>query len=259
MKILIVEDEPLAAEKLEEMLKAYDATIAILTVCSSIESAVRWLKTNPAPDLGLFDIQLGDGNSFNIFDQVSILFPVIFTTAFDQFALKAFKVNSVDYLLKPIEEKDLSAAIEKYKQLHFPKGKEENILSAIDSVAKMMRQEKKYRDRFVIAVGERLKMINSADVVCFYSEEKSTFLLTSGGRSYPLDQSLNQLEEEIDPKLFFRTSRREIVNINHIKDIVTYGGTRLKIYIPEVDGGKELIVSRERIKSFRNWLSDPTE
>ncbi|MDA3892841.1 MAG: LytTR family DNA-binding domain-containing protein [Salinivirgaceae bacterium] len=259
MKILIVEDEPLAAEKLEAMLYTYDATIVILAVCSSVESAVRWLKANSAPDLGLFDIQLGDGNSFEIFEKVSILFPVIFTTAFDQFALKAFKVNSVDYLLKPIEEKDLSAAMEKYTQLHFPAGKEENIFSAIDSVAKMMHQEKKYRDRFVIAVGERLKMINSADIVCFYSEDKSTFLLTSGGRCYPLDQSLNQLEEEINPKLFFRTNRSEIVNIQHISDIVTYGGTRLKISIPTKNGGKELIVSRERTKSFRNWLSDPTE
>lgn len=256
MKILIIEDEPLAAEKLATMLINYSAEITVSAVCSSVASAVRWLDSNPSPDLGFFDIQLGDGNSFEVFEKTRVPFPVIFTTAFDQFALKAFKVNSVDYLLKPIEEDDLIAAMEKYKQLHFPEEKEMHILSAIEAVANMMGTEKKYRERFVISVGERLKIVNTEDIACFFSEEKSTFLLNSGGRTFHLDQSLNHLEDEIDPQLFFRISRKEIVSIKYIRDIVTYRGNRLKITIYTDSGAKELIVSRERIKAFRSWLSD---
>ncbi len=256
MKILIIEDEPLAAEKLEKMLMDYDPSVNVLATCSSVKSAVRWLNSNPSPDLGFFDIQLGDGNSFEIFKRKRVPFPVIFTTAFDQFALKAFKVNSVDYLLKPIEENDLFAAIEKYKQLHFPEEKEESILSAIKTLANMMSTEKKYRDRFVISIGERLKIVNTEHIACFISEEKSTFLITFGGRAFPLDQSLNQLEDEIDPKLFFRSSRKDIVSIKFIRDIVTYRGNRLKITIHTDTGDKEFIVSRERIKSLKSWLSD---
>ncbi len=257
MKVLIIEDEPLAAEKLSQMLKQYDSAISVLAQCSSIESAVKWLHSNPAPDLGFFDIQLGDGVSFEIFEKATINFPVIFTTAYDQFAIKAFKVNSVDYLLKPIEEAELTWALKKYKELYSSASDTKNIQSVIASVAQLMEPEKKYRDRFVISVGQHLKVIPVSEIVCFYSEEKSTFIMNSEGRSLHLDQSLNQIEDTIDPKLFFRTSRKDIINLNHIHDIISYGKNRLKISTTTT--GKTtmtIVVSREKVKSFKEWLEN---
>ncbi len=255
INVLIIEDEPLAAEKLEQMLNHQHYDVHVLSVCNSVVQTVKWLNSNPHPDLAFFDIQLGDGISFDIFDQVAIRFPVIFTTAYDNFAVKAFKVNSVDYLLKPVDEDELQSAINKYEQLHQPVINSTGIYNAIQSTAKMIIDGKKYKDRFVVNAGEHIRVIKTCDIACFYSEEKSTFLLTGKGKHYSVDHSLNQLEDEINPSFFFRTSRKEVVNLENISDIVNYG-SRCKIIVKTDKDTKELIVSRERMKSFKKWLAE---
>lgn len=254
MNVLIVEDEPLAAEKLINMLKAYDKNISVKNVCSSVASAVKWLDVNDKPDLGFFDIQLGDGTSFDIFEEIPIKFPVIFTTAYDRFAIKAFKVNSVDYLLKPFEDADLIAAMDKFQNIHLSQASHMDVNKTVESVISALRPEKKFRERFVITVGQHLRVVYTADIVCVYSEDKSTFILNNEGRTFYLYQSLNQVEEELDPQMFFRTSRKEIINIKFMGDIVNYGRNRLKI-TSEISGEKrEIVVSKERVKYFREWL-----
>ncbi|WP_462317356.1 LytR/AlgR family response regulator transcription factor [Marinilabilia sp.] len=255
MKVLIVEDEPLAAERLEKILKSLRLPVEVVGVCSSVASAVEWIETSSTPDLGFFDIQLGDGTSFEIYDQTQITFPVIFTTAFDNFAIKAFKVNSVDYLLKPVEEEDLHKAITKYEQYHQPVPDAYKLQQAVKTAAHMFSEKQKYKERIVVNVGEHIRVVQTSEIACFYSEDKTTFLLTSHGRNFYLDQSLNQLEEQVNPSAFFRTSRKEIVNLNYITDIVNYGRSQLKVTIKTGGDSKNIIVSRERVKPFRNWLA----
>ncbi|PWE00102.1 LytR/AlgR family response regulator transcription factor [Marinilabilia rubra] len=256
MKVLIVEDEPLAAERLEKILNSLNHRIEVKGVCSSLASTLEWLKNNPSPDLGFFDIQLGDGTSFEIFDQVKVSFPVIFTTAYDQFAIKAFKVNSVDYLLKPLEQEDLQRAIAKYEQYHHPELNTLEIQKAVRTTAEMFSENLNYKERFIVNVGEHIRIVKTSDIACFYSEDKTTFLLTGHGRNYYLDQSLNQLENHLNPSCFFRTSRKEIINLDFVSDIVNYGRSRLKVKLNTGDASKEVIVSRDRIKSFRSWLAE---
>jgi DNA-binding LytR/AlgR family response regulator len=256
MQILIIEDEPLAAEKLIEMLKKEDASIEVMAVCNSVASAIEWLNFNHIPELGFFDIQLGDGTSFEIFNQANVPFPVIFITAFDHFAIKAFKVNSVDYLLKPVEKEDLKNALDKYQKIHQSVPGASELHNAVQTAARMISESKKYKGRFVVSFGEHIRVVRTSDIVCFYSEEKTTFLLTGEGKNYYLDQSLNQLETEINPSLFFRTSRKEIVNLNYVSDIVNYSRSRLKVKLKSGHLEKELIVSRDRIKAFKKWLTE---
>ena len=255
MRVLIVEDEPLAAERLDHMLKSVNHAIGVVGICSSVETAISWLESHQAPDLGFFDIQLGDGTSFDLFDKVRVTFPVVFTTAYDHFAIKAFKVNSVDYLLKPLEEEDLRNAIAKFEKFYQPGFNTIDLQNAVKTTAQMLVNNHKFKERFVVNVGEHIRVVKSADIACFYSEDKTTFLLTGHGRNYYLDLSLNQLEDQINPSVFFRTSRKEIVNLEYVSDIVNYGRSRLKVIINSGDTKKEVIVSRDRIKDFRNWLA----
>lgn len=256
MKILIVEDEPLAAEKMEQMLYSHKHSFEVLAVCNSVGSAIKWINSNPAPDLGFFDIQLGDGTSFDIFDSASVTFPVIFTTAYDHYAIKAFKVNSVDYLLKPIDQDELEQAILKFEKLHRSILNSFDFKNAIQTTAKMISDRQNYKERFTVNVGEHIRLVKVIDIACFYSQEKATFLLTREGKDYCIDESLNQLESAVDPSLFFRTSRKEMVNIEYISDIINYGRSRAKITIKTPKGQKDLIISRERMKSFRKWLNE---
>lgn len=253
MRILIVEDEPLASERLENMLKTLNPSVEVMGICNSVESAIQLLEGNESPDIGFFDIQLGDGSSFDIFERRKIDFPVVFTTAYDHYAIKAFKVNSIDYLLKPLEEDDLKLAIEKFEQYHKPNYTRE-LQNAVKTTAKMLVASQTYKERFIVNVGEHIRVVKTSRIVCFFSEEKTTFLLTDEGRRYYLDDSLNDLEEKIHPAFFFRTSRKEIVNINYISDIINYGRGRLKVKLAFSNGHTEIIVSRDRMRSFRNWL-----
>ena len=245
MKVLIIEDEKPAARRLDRMLEKQKVEVS--TMLHSVAESIQWFQANEHPDLIFLDIQLSDGLSFEIFKSA-----VIFTTAYDQYALEAFKLNSIDYLLKPIDEDDLIAAIEKYKLF---KPQQENAMISFADVKKLLvkETEKKYKTRFTIKIGQHLKMIAVEDIECFYSENKSTYLSKNDGRSYLLDLSLEQLEEELEPKHFFRISRKFFININAVKDIVSYTNSRLKIQLNKYQE-QELIVSRERVKEFRIWL-----
>jgi len=250
MKVLIIEDEKPAARRLNRMLEKQQVDVS--TMLHSVAEAKQWFLTNKHPDLIFLDIQLSDGLSFEIFEEIEIKSAVIFTTAYDQYALEAFKLNSIDYLLKPIDEDDLIAAIEKYKSF---KPQQENTMISFADVKRLLvsEAENKYKTRFTIKIGQHLKMVSVEDIECFYSENKSTYLSTTDRRSYLLDITLEQLEEQLDPKHFFRISRKFFININAVKDIVAYTNSRLKIQLNKYNE-QELIVSRERVKEFKIWL-----
>lgn len=247
---IIAEDEKPTAEKLKKMISAISPELIHLATFDSVSSTVKWLKANKHPDLAFFDIQLADGLSFEIFEQVEIEFPVIFTTAFNEYAIKAFKVNGIDYLLKPIDEKELAAAIKKFKKDFDQKPQVLNT----DSIAKALSMlSNTYKTRFVVKVGEHIRMIPVEEVAYFFSSEKSTFIRTSAGRDYGIDQSLDQLSEIINPNNFFRVSRKHIVSLSSIIDIISYSGSRLKLKL-SVQTDEDIIVSREKVAEFKEWL-----
>lgn len=247
MRVVIIEDEQLAAEKLEAQIREMDPDMEIVAVLESVEEAVNWLAEKPSPDLIFMDIQLEDGISFEIFDAVEINVPVIFTTAFDEYAIRAFKVNSVDYLLKPISDEELKAALKKYKSRY--QGE-----AITNQVARVMEQiARKYKTRFFIKVGTRFQTVRVSEICCFFVEERNTFLRTSAGKAYDLDQSLEQLQTMIDPEQFFRINRNYIVNINCINEVVAYSTNRLKIGLSS-GFDDALVVSRDRVSEFKQWM-----
>lgn len=248
MKSLIIEDEKVAAERLSGLIRKYDPTIEILGIIQSVEHAVKWFNSNPSPDLIFMDIQLADGLSFEIFEQTIVKTPVIFTTAYDEYALKAFKVNSIDYLLKPIDDSELKDAINKFKE----KAITETIPSQVfDTILHSLT--KKYKNKFVIKVGEHIKVFSIDEVQCFYSMEKYSFLQTNQGRDYAINYSLDQLEELVDPDRFFRINRKYIVSGAEIADIVSYSNSRLRLKL-NTNTADDLIVSREKVQDFKQWL-----
>ena len=253
MRILIVEDEHLAVKRLSQMITRLYPDSDICGVCDSVDSTIDWLKHHPHPDFAFFDIQLGDGLSFEIFEQTNINFPIIFTTAYDQYALKAFKVNSLDYLLKPIEEPELRFAIDK-----FQKQKKSDLSLVKDAIihAQQLLEQQNYKTRFLIKVGEHLRMIDTSNISFFYSEDKSTYLRTFQGNCYALDQSLDQYEIQLNPSKFHRISRKFIVSSAAISDIISYSNSRLKLKLTGMDNSDEIVVSRERVKVFKSWLEN---
>ena len=250
MNCLIVEDEKVAAERLVGLIKKYDPSIDVTEIVQSVRLAVQWLNTHQAPDLIFMDIQLADGLSFEIFEQTIVKTPVIFTTAYDEYALKAFKVNSIDYLLKPIDPDELKNAIEKFKESNSPK---EIPAQVFDSI--MHSLTKKYKNKFVMNVGEHIKVFTTEDIQCFYSIEKCTFLQNNPGRDYGVNYSLDQLEDLLDPAQFFRINRKFIVSLSAISDIISYSNSRLKVKLHSNESN-DLIVSREKVQDFRKWLEN---
>lgn len=250
MNVLIIEDEKPAARLLQRKLQKLG--IEAGTMLHSVEESIEWFSNNPHPELIFLDIQLSDGLSFEIFDTIAIDSAVIFTTAYDEYALRAFKLNSIDYLLKPIDEDDLEVAVNKYQQRQ---PQVQNVSLDFDQIKRMLTNplEKSYKKRFTIKMGQHLKMINIEDAECFYSENKGTYIHTTDGRNYLLECTLEQLETEIDPAQFFRVSRKFIVSIKAIKDIVVYTNSRLKVVLPSYKDD-EVIVSRERVNDFKEWL-----
>lgn len=248
MKVVIVEDERLAAEKLAGLLVQTEPEIQIVKVLESVEESVNWFATHDAPDLVFMDIQLEDGISFEIFEAIKITAPVIFTTAFDQYAIRAFKVNSVDYLLKPISKDELNAAFSKFKALHLG----EDLLE--EKVSRVIEQlTRRYKSRFLIRVGTRFQSVPVSKICSFFVEERCTFLQTREGKRYDLDYSLDQLKTMIDPEQFFRVSRNFLVNINCIEEIISYSVTRLKLKLENCpDEG--VIVSRDKVSEFKRWM-----
>ena len=250
MNIIIIEDEKPAARRLNRLLADLDMEVS--TMLHSVEESVNWFQNNPHPDLIFLDIQLSDGLSFEIFEQVEVKSAIIFTTAYDEYALQAFKLNSIDYLLKPIDDEDLEKAVKKYQNFKVEK---QQISIDFNDIKKLLVNpvEREYKKRFTVRVGQHIKIINADDIECFYSENKGTYAATIDGRNYLLDMTLENLESELEPKKFFRVSRKFYVNINHIKDIVSYTNSRLKIVLNKYNEA-EIIVSREKVKDFKLWL-----
>jgi DNA-binding LytR/AlgR family response regulator len=248
MNCLIVEDEKVAAERLVGLIKKYDPSIDITEIVQSVKNAVQWLNIHQAPDLIFMDIQLADGLSFEIFEQTLVKTPVIFTTAYDEYALKAFKVNSIDYLLKPVDQNELKNAIDKFKENNTSK---EIPAQVFDSILHSLT--KKYKNKFVIKVGEHIKVFTIDDVQCFYSMEKYTFLQNNSGRDYAIDYTLDQLEDLLDPSRFFRINRKFIVSSSAVLDIISFSNSRLQVRLI-TNKSDDLIVSREKVQDFKKWL-----
>ncbi|MFT6095626.1 MAG: DNA-binding LytR/AlgR family response regulator [Nonlabens sp.] len=254
MKTIIIEDEKPSARRLNRMLEVLNITPDLML--HSVHESVEYLLNNPAPDLIFLDIQLSDGLSFEIFDQVEIKSAIIFTTAYDEYALQAFKLNSIDYLLKPIDEEELMAAVDQFR-LRFRQSQNSNKAAIInfEEIAKLLGNpiERNYKKRYTARVGEHLKLFHTDDVQLFYSENKGTYLSIENGRNYLIDTKLESLLEELDPEQFFRISRQAIIHIKAIDDMISYTNSRIQI---KINSFKEfdLIVSRERVKEFRAWL-----
>lgn len=251
MNCIIIEDERPAAERLKKMVEQHDRTITVVALIDTIASSVAYLNSNPHPDFMLMDIQLGDGISFEILERTSVACPIIFTTAFNEYAIKAFKVNSIDYLLKPIDKDELSAALDKMKS-HL--SHQQTSMLSTDAIARTMQMlTKTYKERFVIRVGEKLVMLPVDGIAAFASIEKCSYAFTCEGKMVAIDYTLDQIEGLIDPSLFFRVSRKHIVSINSITNVALYSNTRYKV---EVKGVKdeEIVVSREKCSRFKEWL-----
>jgi len=256
MQTIIIEDEKPAARRLKRMLEKLNLQVNV--TLHSVEESLEWFSKNEQPDLIFLDIQLNDGLSFEIFETIHIQSAIIFTTAYDEYALQAFKLNSIDYLLKPIDEDELKTAVEKYKNLKQKFGTDimqSSLQINFEDIKKLLVNplEREYKKRFTVKVGHHLKMIPIDEIECFYSENKGTYLFTTDGRNYLLDQSLEQLENELAPQDFFRVNRKFFINIKTIKDIISYSNSRLKVILKSYKED-EIIVARERVKDFKDWL-----
>ena len=219
----------------------------------SVEESIAWFSKNKHPDLIFLDIQLSDGLSFEIFEKIEIKSAVIFTTAFNEYALKAFKLNSIDYLLKPIDEEELETAILKFKtNLSHP---ETSIQFDFDQIKKMLQNpfDKNYKTRFTVKIGQHLKVITIEEIECFFSENKGTYIHTLDNRNYLIDGTLEQLETDLDAKNFFRVSRKFIIPLKSIKEIILYSNSRLKVILPTYKDD-EVVVAREKVQEFKTWI-----
>lgn len=250
MDVIIIEDEKPAARLLQR--KVEKLGLQVNQMLHSVEESIHWFNANAHPDLIFLDIQLSDGLSFEIFETIDIKSAVIFTTAYDEYALRAFKLNSIDYLLKPIDEDDLETAVNKFKARNISAP---NLSLDFEMIKKMLvnPMDRNYKKRFTIKMGQQLKMINIEEVECFYSENKGTYLHTFDNRDYLLDNTLEQLETELDPKDFYRVSRKFIIPMKGIKEIQLHSNSRLKVILPTYNDD-EVIVARERVNDFKDWL-----
>lgn len=251
MNVLIVEDEEQAAKKMRRMLKDLLPEAFIHGAIESVEDAVEWIRDNPSPDLIFMDIHLADGLSFEIFTRTEVRSPVIFTTAYDQYALRAFKLNSVDYLLKPIEKAELEKALLKY-QTHFvqsrgPCGENERYIAAKSDY------ENKFKERFISKIGDKIVAVDTEDVLYAHSENKATWLCNREGKRFLIDFSLEQLEELLNPKLFFRLNRQYISRFEGVEKMVSYSNSRMKICLKKCDD-TDIVLSREKTRSFKEWI-----
>jgi DNA-binding LytR/AlgR family response regulator len=257
MRILIVEDEDLAVKKIKKTLGEVDANADVVGVTDSIAATADWLETNPSPDLILMDIELSDGQSFEIFSRVPVKSAVVFTTSYDEYALKAFKVNSIDYLLKPVQKEDLEAALNKYKQMKqmYASGDGNTSLN-MDALVKELQhklQPKEYRKRFLVKHGQKLVSIEADEIAYFFSDGRLNFFKTDDNRKFVVDYTMDELEDMLDPQKYFRISRSFYVSVRSISQIHDYFGNRLMLQLkPEVD--KEAIVSREKVSDFKKWM-----
>lgn len=248
MKVLIIEDEQATAQRLKKMILEIDPQTEVLDILDSIESAVSWHQSHPAPELIFQDIQLADGSSFEIFKQVEVETPIIFTTAFDQYAIDAFQVNSIDYLLKPIVREKLAESIEKFNRVY----KKNPASIDYNALAKIIQKDD-YQKRFIVRYGQKIKSIETAQIAYFYTESGNNFFRTFNNETYPVDFSLDKLEKLLDPDIYYRINRQFIIHIKAIHEMYTYSKSRVKIELNppcEID----TIASTERSGDFKRWL-----
>lgn len=246
MNVLLVEDEPSAVKRMRKLLEEIDPSIRIAGTTDTVTSTVEWLEDNEWPDLAFFDVQLADGESFAVFERIDVKCPVIFTTAYDEHALKAFKVNALDYLLKPVKKEDLEASLQRVQNL------------------RLVRDHARWKDdpettpapikRFLIRYGDHFKVVDVGDVAYVHSMEKNTFLRTREGRDLPLDESLDRLEKQLDPQQFFRINRQVIASLRSIKELLAYSKSRVKVRF-EPPYESDAVVSSERSAEFKRWLA----
>lgn len=251
MNVLIIEDEEPAALRLKKLLLEIEPESKVLDVLVSVRSAVQWLNTHAAPDIILLDINLADGSSFEIFSQIDVESPVIFITAFDKFAIQAFKVNSVEYLLKPVKKEELVSAINKYKRHYTHKSSMPDFKMLVET---LREKQVSYKKRFLIRFGEHIKTVDINQVAYFYTEEKINFLKTKDDRTYPVEYNLDKLETMLDPEHFFRINRQFIISIDSIIEMFSFSKSRVKVNLnPPIK--MDTIVSTERSPHFKEWLS----
>lgn len=248
MQYLIIEDEEVAARQLQKMIAKLKPGSTFLGNPDSVEAAVDWLSANPAPDLIFLDIHLADGLSFEIFEQRKVSSPIIFCTAYDQYAIKAFKLNSVDYLLKPIDPEELGAALEKFSGMgRKPEANFDQLARLLSGVSK------RYKSRFLVKAGERIEAVPTEQVAFFFSEDKATLLQTADGKKYVIDFTMDETEAQLDPMHFFRLNRKYLASFDAIKSIYTYSNSRLKIVLNNC-ADPDILVSREKVSLFKDWL-----
>jgi DNA-binding LytR/AlgR family response regulator len=252
MRILIVEDEELAVEKLKKTVMAVEKNAQITGVTNSITSTVDWLRNNPAPDLVLMDVELSDGQSFEIFSQVEVTTPVVFTTSYDEYAIKAFKVNSIDYLLKPVEEEDLKQALDKYRKMTA------TISPLPIDVTNLVRELQKqlhtgYRTRFLVKQGQRLVSLDVNNIAYFFAEGRLSYAVTWDKHKYVVDFTMEELEAMLDPQQFFRANRAHLIHIKSVNQIHNYFNGKLKLELKPA-GPDDVVISREKANDFKVWM-----
>ncbi|MCE7066342.1 LytTR family DNA-binding domain-containing protein [Dyadobacter sp. CY326] len=248
MTILIIEDEKPAVRRLIQLLSENLPEAKVVESLDTVTAAIRWFNNNPEPDLIFLDIQLADGISFEIFEQVKVTAPIIFCTAYDQYAIKAFRLNSIDYLLKPIDPEELKQALNKFNS-----GKKEPGIS-LEQIRNLIQPATKtYKSRFLVKLGERIQTIDVQDIAFFFSEEKVTILQTIQGKKYNVDYILDEIEDMVAPERFFRINRKYISSITAIKDVFTYSNSRLKVHLANCSDN-DILISRERMGAFKSWL-----
>jgi DNA-binding LytR/AlgR family response regulator len=255
MKILIVEDEELAAERLAQLIREIEPDVEISGPLDTIKATVTHLNTRPVYDLIFLDIQLADGKSFSIFEECKVFTPVIFTTAYDEYALQAFELNSIDYLLKPVNREKLKSSLEKFRNLKKYFGTE----SPNDQLYEMIRNLRTqnspaYKDRFLISKGDSMIPVKVAEIACFYAEDKEVFLLTHENKRYIIPHSIEELSSKLDPKLFFRVNRQFILSVDSIRKVHNYFNFKLKVEIVP-DPKIEIVVSRAKTAAFKAWMN----
>lgn len=254
VRTLIIEDEEIAAKRLQKLVTELLPEAEMLPVQASIAAAVQWFQQNKAPDLIFADIQLADGPSFDIFKQVEINAPVIFATAFDAYAIHAFKLNSVDYLLKPVKKDELRQAIEKFKRIYVTEKNVDSLPRSLEQLLQSLKSPSQYKERFVIRLGEHMHTIETNQVAYFYTENKANYIVTKAGKKYPSDSNLDQLEAMMNPKEFFRINRQFFISYTSIVEMFTYSKARVLIKL-NPPSKLETIVSTERAASFKSWLA----
>ncbi|MBT8231889.1 MAG: response regulator transcription factor [Saprospiraceae bacterium] len=252
MNVLIIEDESLAAEKLQSTLHDINPSINVLATLTSVDQSIEWLKSNPHPELIFSDIHLADGICFNIYTEVKISCPIIFTTAYEKYAIQAFEVNSIDYLLKPIQKIKLEGAINKFNLLaRAQTNYKTDLFQEFKSL--MSESNKEYKSRFLCKLGNKIKSVPSNNISYFYSKDKITFIIDKEGHRLPINNTLDEIDSLVDPSIFFRVNRKFVVQFDAIQEIHPYFKGRLKLKLnPNID--EDIVVSTEKSPLFKSWL-----